>query len=39
MVRIILGSGDKRQVYERADKGRAMHEQRRAIKMKLGLLH
>jgi hypothetical protein len=38
MVRIILGSGDKRQVYERADKGRFFHEQRRAIKLHVGLL-
>lgn len=39
MVRIIIGSGDKRHVYEREDHGKAMHEQRRAIKLKLGLLH
>lgn len=38
MVRIVLGSGKDRRVYVREDKGRAHHEQRRAIKMHVGLL-
>ena len=38
MVRIVVGSGKDRQVFDRAEKGRLVHEQRRAIKMHVGLI-
>jgi hypothetical protein len=38
MVKFVIGSGKDRQVVVREDNGRLMHEQRRAVKQRLGLL-
>lgn len=38
MVKFVIGRGDSRKVVEKEDKGRVFHEQRRALKLHLGLL-
>ena len=38
MIKFVKGSGNNRQVWEREEGGRLMHEQRRIIKQELGLI-
>lgn len=38
MIKIVVGSGSKRHVEELQQGGKAMHEQRRAIKQHIGLI-
>ena len=38
MVNFVIGSGDKRVVVAKADNGKDLHQQRRALKQYLGLL-